>query len=62
MSALDIPLIVTRFPDTHAQTCTQLTVSLRDLAGQLSSITAPTKAELPLYKLAVFGDRRSGTA
>jgi hypothetical protein len=59
MSALDIPLTVTRFPDTRAQTCTRFTATLRELAGQLSSIIAPTKTELPLFKLAAFGDHRT---
>jgi hypothetical protein len=59
MSALDIPLTITRFPNTRAQSRIQFTLSLHDLAGQLSSITASTKAGLPLYKLATFGDHRT---
>jgi hypothetical protein len=56
VSALDIRLAVTRFPNKSALSCTRLTMSLREFAMQIPAITAATKAALPFYKFAKFGD------
>ncbi|WP_294929253.1 AAA family ATPase [uncultured Paracoccus sp.] len=59
VSAIDLPLSVTLFPDHHAKRKVGKRLSLRDLAGVVSSKTAPEKGKLPMVKLATFGDVRT---
>lgn len=55
-SLLDRLLTITTFPDELARSKTEQTVSLRDFARQVHSPRAGQKSQLPLLKLARFGD------
>jgi hypothetical protein len=55
-SALDLPIAVTTLRGLTADTKHEERVSLRELARRAKTITAPTKHDLPLVKLATFGD------
>jgi predicted P-loop ATPase len=57
--ALDRELWITTFPDRTGTSRHSEFVTLRALAERLRDTTAPTKDQLPLIKLASFGDRRS---
>lgn len=57
--ALDTPLAVTTFPDVAAHTLTAETLTLRQLAARAGNTHARVKADLPLVKLARFGDART---
>jgi hypothetical protein len=50
---------VTIFPDRFALTKRQIEVSVPELASLIESTRAPTKAGLPLLKLATFGNERT---
>ncbi|RDW14108.1 AAA family ATPase [Paracoccus thiocyanatus] len=56
VSALDKSLALTLFPNHHAKRKVGKCMSLRDLAGVVSGKTAPEKGNLPMLKLATFGD------
>ncbi len=56
ISPLDRPLTLTTFPDELARTKTEQTTSLREFAERVHHPTARSKAQLPLLKLARFGD------
>lgn len=53
---LDRGLTLTRFPDQWAKTKAEKVTSLRNLADAIRRKAAPGKADLPLIKLASFGD------
>lgn len=53
---LDRPLTVTQFADAGSKRQDRQTVSLRQFAESIRATRAPTKAELPWLKLAIFGD------
>ena len=55
-SPLDRPLTFTVFADELARNSTEQNITLRDLARRVHSQTAPSKAQLPLLKLATFGN------
>lgn len=55
-SPLDRPIGVTRFDDVAARSQQRDRVSLRDFAESIRRTRAAAKAELPLCKLATFGD------
>jgi hypothetical protein len=55
MSSLDIKLTVTRFLNQSAAQLTEQSMSLREFAALLPTITAKTKRELPWFKLGKFG-------
>lgn len=52
---LDMPVTITRFPDSWAKTKTELTLSLRGFGALIQKTVAPNKEALPLFKAAVFG-------
>lgn len=52
----DQPIKITTFSDVHATARTVVTSSVRDFISSFSSRTAKNKADLPLFKLAQFGD------
>lgn len=56
LSPLDRPLSVTTFPNRFASRKVHIQRTFRELATLIKKTTAPTKAELPLLKLATFGD------
>ncbi|MDP3409036.1 AAA family ATPase [Bosea sp. (in: a-proteobacteria)] len=58
-SPLDKPIHVTRFPTQAASRKADHRLSLRDLARVVGSESGRTKAELPWFKLARFGDQRT---
>lgn len=58
-SPLDKPIRVTRFPTQAASRKSELRLSLRDLAGHIKSESGRSKADLPWFKMAGFGDRRT---
>jgi hypothetical protein len=60
VSAVDLQLWVTTFPGKFATTKHSEFASLRNLQQRLLDSTAPTKEQLPLLKLASFGNRRTG--
>ena len=55
-SVLDRPLTLTTFPNELARSKAEQTTSLREFAARLHRPIASTKAQLPLLKLARFGD------
>ena len=55
-SVLDRQLTLTTFPDELARTKAEQTTSLREFAERVHRPTARTKAQLPLLKLARFGE------
>jgi hypothetical protein len=55
-SVLDRPLTLTTFPDELARTKAEETISLRDFACRVHRPIARAKGQLPLLKLARFGD------
>lgn len=59
MHPLDEKLSVTFFRDAFAQTATEESLSLRDLAARIPLTAAPVKAALPWLKLATFGEHRT---
>lgn len=56
---LDRPLTITNFSSVGARRLTTRTASLRELAAIIQTQTAPAKNELPLLKLASFGEIRT---
>lgn len=58
-SGLDRTLKITKFPNPQARRKSDLRVSLRDLAEKLPGRVAASKADLPLLKLASFGDAKT---
>lgn len=52
----DQPVKITTFSDVHATARTVVTSSVRDFISSFSSRVAKNKADLPLFKLAQFGD------
>lgn len=58
-TALDRPLVFTRFPDQSAQSKKQYSKSLRELRVAIRKKSAASKSDLPWIKLATFGDDRS---
>lgn len=56
VSPLDLPVTLTRFQDRWAKAKTEKATSLRGLADAIRCKTAPSKGDLPLIKLASFGD------
>ena len=55
----DPPFMVTFFPSQSAQSKTERKVTLQELADLISQTHAPTKAQLPWFKLGFFGDKRT---
>lgn len=55
-SALDRPLMLTTFPDALARTKSEQSASLREFTQRVHGPKARSKAQLPLLKLARFGD------
>jgi hypothetical protein len=58
-SPLDTPISVTWFRDRFAATKSEESLSLRQIADRVLATTAASKLDLPLFKLARFGDRRT---
>ena len=58
-SALDLNLTVTTFRDVKARESRETRTTLRAFAETIESRRATRKADLPLLKLATFGDARS---
>ncbi len=56
LSPLDHPITVTLFPDTFAKSKEQVQISLRDLSEVICETSKPAKPNLPLLKLARFGE------
>ena len=59
-SILDQPIAVTRFPTIGAGRKTERQISLRQLADEIEAARADSKEGLPWFKLARFGDQRTG--
>jgi hypothetical protein len=55
-STLDLPLTYTLFRDVNARVAPRQKANLREIAAALDSYKAKAKVELPLIKLALFGD------
>jgi hypothetical protein len=55
----EIPVYLTRFPDQYAQKLDYLTIPLAGLGKYIQTVSAAHKAELPYFKLAIFGDKRT---
>ena len=53
---------VTFFSNAAAQTKREVALHLPDLAGRITTTTAPSKVTLPFLKLARFGDLRTAAA
>jgi hypothetical protein len=59
MSALDRPVHITIFPDTHARERESLFISLREFAGLLRTARAPTKQQLRLFSMCSYDNKRT---
>jgi hypothetical protein len=51
--------VVTIFPNNAARSKTEREFTLPELAAYMQTVTAPRKDQLPLIKLALFGDQKS---
>jgi predicted P-loop ATPase len=60
VSALDLAMCVTTFPNEFATSKRSRFLTLRQLSQNILDATAPTKEQLEFLKLASFGARRSG--
>lgn len=60
-SALDIPLAVSRFADVKAQHVNREIITLRKLGELICETHAGKKSDLPLLKLATFGENQTGS-
>lgn len=58
-SVLDRAITITRFDNTHAATQRRVKVSLRKAVMSIARRTARVKNDLPLLKLAIFGNKRT---
>jgi hypothetical protein len=58
-STLDRLIAVTRFPNEKAQRKADIRLSLRGLAEKIKATRADSKAELPFFKAARFGEHRT---
>jgi hypothetical protein len=55
----DKPFLVTFFPTQQARSKSERTITLEELAELIRQTHAPTKADLPWFKLGFFGDKRT---
>lgn len=56
---LDRPMTFTRFPDMWGYEKSEIVASLSEMAETIRDTKAESKAELPWFKLATFGDQKS---